>query len=355
LLHAFAGVDARATARAVLRMGPAAPLALLPWLAGMAMDATGMRFVLVAMGRRVRLAPLVLIRVATEALHVTAPAGFLVSDSVTASLLAAREGVSLSDGAVLAVGRKWLVTRAHAVYILLGAASGASALGATSQRHLGGSWLPWAIAASALLPLGLSMGLAAGFSGYGALARIQSALARLPWDSCRRRVASWREHASAGDAALRRVGEARDATWSATAFFFCCWLFEAIDTVVILRLLGVPLDFGFAMGAEVAISMMRSAGNVLPAGLGIQDAGYATLLPAIGVAPDAAAAFVVVKRGKELVWIGVGYALLAVLRRLPAPAAVPSASSNVAGRSVEAVAHAAHAANERRGVPELLA
>src|SRR5580700_6382584 len=102
LAHAFAGVDTRATARAVLRMGPAAPLALLPWIAGMAMDAMGMRFVLAAMGRRVRLASLVLIRVATEALHMTAPAGFLVSDSMTASLLARREGVALADGAVLA-------------------------------------------------------------------------------------------------------------------------------------------------------------------------------------------------------------------------------------------------------------
>ncbi|HSY22499.1 MAG TPA: lysylphosphatidylglycerol synthase domain-containing protein [Polyangiaceae bacterium] len=367
LAHAFAGVDARATARAVLRMGPAAPLALFPWIAGMAMDAAGMRFVLVAMGRRVRHASLVLVRVATEALHMTAPAGFLVSDSMTASLLATREGVPLADGAVLAVGRKWLVTRAHAAYIVLGAALGAEALTAISRRDLGGAWLAWAIAASALVPLGLSLGLGLGFRGYGALVRIQSALAKVPNDSFRRRVAAWREHASAGDATLRRVGAARDLTWSATACFFCCWLFEAVDTVVILRLLGVPLDFGFAMGAEVAISLLRSAGNVLPAGLGVQDAGYAALLSAMGVAPDAAAAFVVVKRGKELVWIAGGYALLAVLRRLPsrtaasvafgtfgAPAA-PAVSSGVAGRRVEAVAHAPHAANEGRGVPELLA
>lgn len=355
LAHALAGVDARVMGRAVLRMGPAAGLAFLPWLGGMTMDAMGMRFVLVAMGRRVRLASLVLIRVATEALHMTAPAGFLVSDSMAASLLAAREGVPLGGGAVLAVGRKWLVTRAHAAYILLGASLGSAALGAISRRDLGGVWLAPAIAASALLPLGLSLGLGAGFRGHEPLARLQSALTKLPWDSVRRRMAVWQAYASAGDASLRRVGAAREATWSATACFFCCWLFEAIDTVVILRLLGVPLDLGFAMGAEVAVSMLRSAGNVLPAGLGVQDAGYATLLPAMGVAPDAAAAFVLVKRGKELVWIAAGYALLVLLRRVPVRTSVPIDSSGLAARRVEAVAHATHAANESRGVPELLA
>ncbi len=353
LVHGFAGIDARATGRAVLRIGPAAAVALLPWLGGMAMDAMGMRFVLIAMGRRVRLASLVLVRVATEALHMTAPAGFLVSDSMTARLLAARSGVPLGDGAVPAVGRKWLVTRAHAAYILIGAALGSGALTAISRRELGGGWLTWAIAASAVLPLAISLGLGMGFRGGGPLVRLQAALAKLPWDAVRERVAAWRDHASVGDATLRRVGAAREATWSATACFFCCWLFEAVDTVVILRLLGVPLDFGFAMGAEVAVSMLRSAGNVLPAGLGVQDAGYATLLPAMGVAPDAAAAFVLVKRGKELVWIGAGYALLAVLRQVRAVA--PLAPSGLAGRRVEAVAHAPHAANEGRRIPELLA
>jgi hypothetical protein len=324
----------------------------------MTMDAAGMRFVLTAMGRRVRLVSLVAIRIATEALHVTAPAGFLVSDSVTASLLASREGIPLAEGAVLALGRKWLVTRAHAAYILLGAALGANVLTAISRRNLGGAWLAGAIAASALVPLALSFGLGCGFRGYGALGRLQSMLARLPWRSLRTRVAVWRNSAAASDATMARVGASRDATWSATAFFFCAWLFEAVDTVVILRLLGVPLDLGFALGAEVAISMLRSAGNFLPAGLGVQDAGYATMLPAMGVAPDAAAAFVVVKRSKELVWIGAGYALLAVLRKTSADAAAPapaSALSGVAARRVEAVAHAAHAADEGGGVPELLA
>jgi hypothetical protein len=280
--------------------------------------------------------------------------------------------VPLGEGAVLAVARKWLVTRAHAAYILLGAALGASLLTVASRRYLGGGWLAWAIASSALAPLAVSLGLGVGFRGQRALVRIQSLIVRLPWAAVRARAQRWRAGATAGDVSLARVGAARDATWSAAGLFLGCWLFEAVDTALILRLLGVSLDFGFALGAEVAISMLRSIGNLVPAGLGVQDAGYATLLPVMGVAPDAAAAFVLVKRGKELVWIGVGFLLLAALRRTRGSAVAPAAMAAMAtsavpatliasaalrlgGRRVESVAHAAHAPDEGGGVSELLA
>jgi hypothetical protein len=315
LARSFAGVDFRATLRAVLRIGPFAPVVLAPWLAGVACDAAGMRILLTSMGRNVGIFRLLPIRIATEALHVTAPAGFLVADSVTASLLAARCGVPIAEGAVLAVARKWLVMRAHAAYIMTGAVVGAGLLTAVSERYLGGGWLPWAIGTLALAPLLLSLGLGTGFRGRDTLARLQSALGKVPWRALAARAARWRESASNGDATLSRIGAARNSTWIAAGAFLVCWILEALDTAVILRLLGASLDLTFAMAAEVGISMLRSIGNVLPAGLGVQDAGYATLLPAMGMAPDAAAAFVLVKRGKELVWIGVGYALLAALRR----------------------------------------
>jgi uncharacterized membrane protein YbhN (UPF0104 family) len=88
-----------------------------------------------------------------------------------------------------------------------------------------------------------------------------------------------------------------------------------VDTAIVLRLVGGPLDWSCAVAAEVGISMIRSVGNVAPAGLGMQDAGYVTVFRAMGLSPEGAAAFVVIKRAKELLWIATGYALLALLRR----------------------------------------
>jgi uncharacterized membrane protein YbhN (UPF0104 family) len=69
------------------------------------------------------------------------------------------------------------------------------------------------------------------------------------------------------------------------------------------------------MALEVGLTLVRSMGNVAPAGLGIQEAGYATLLTATGLSVETTAAFVLLKRGKELVWIAIGYGLLAGMGR----------------------------------------
>jgi hypothetical protein len=313
--RAFRGVDLGATMRAVGRVGPLAPLALTPFLAGMCFDAAGMQILLGALGRHVPLARLAAIRIATEALHVTAPAGFLVADSANATLLRAGWGVPLGDGALLAVARKWLVMRAHSVYVVLGAACGAVALAEVSRRHLGGPWLPWAIAGSALVPLGLSVGIGAGLRSGGTLARMHASLSRLLRSASGQRRAHWADQVAAVDTKMASLAHARTATWAAAGAFLGCWLMEALDTAVLVALVGGPADLRLALTAEVGISMLRSIGNVAPAGLGVQDAGYAMLLPALGMHAETVAAFVLLKRGKELVWIATGYTLLAALRR----------------------------------------
>jgi len=331
LARAFRGVRIGATWSAIAAVGPSAPLMLAPFIAAMVVDALGVQFLLRPLGRAVPLAQIVPIRIATEALHLTAPAGFLVADSAAASLLDSRCGVPVAEGAMVAFARRWLVMRSHAAYVLLGAAVGGAILSAVSARYLGGPWLGWAVAAASLVPLLMSQALGEGFRGRGLIARMHAAASRAPWRWLREHTSRWREGAVSVDDRLASIGVAHAVTWSATGAFFACWLLEAIDTAIVLWLVGAPLDIAFAMAAEVGISLLRSAGNVVPAGLGVQDAGYATLLPAMGVAPDACAAFVVLKRGKELLWIALGYALLAVLRKSesasPDSPALPSAAT----------------------------
>jgi hypothetical protein len=333
LAKAFSGIDLHATRRAIEGAGPWAPLVLLPFLGAMTLDATGIRILLGTLGRPVTLAEMLPIRIATEALHLTAPAGFVVADSATAALLDARCGVPVREGAVLAIARKWLVMRAHALYIATGAIVGASVL--SSVPLLGGHRLAWAVGLSALAPLALSVAMGAGFRGRPLVLRLQAALGNLPWPALRARMARWRSGAVAVDDKLARIGHARAATWKVAASYLGAWLFESLETAIVIKLVGGPLDLALAMGAEVGISMLRSIGNVAPAGLGVQDAGYAVLFEAMGLPPHTTAAFVLLKRGKELVWIAFGYVLLAVMRR-PAPGLASAGAGAATSDSVRA-------------------
>jgi uncharacterized membrane protein YbhN (UPF0104 family) len=77
-------------------------------------------------------------------------------------------------------------------------------------------------------------------------------------------------------------------------------------------LIGAPIDFGTALAIEMALSLLRMIVVVVPGGLGIQDAGYALFLQALGApaAIEQGAAFALLKRAKELVYAAAGYALL---------------------------------------------
>ena len=60
--------------------------------------------------------------------------------------------------------------------------------------------------------------------------------------------------------------------------------------------------------------LVRGLAVPVPAGLGVQDAGYVLSLRALGVADatTVGAAFVVMKRGKDLFWVTVGFLVLAL-------------------------------------------
>jgi len=95
------------------------------------------------------------------------------------------------------------------------------------------------------------------------------------------------------------------------------WIVRGVETYLFLRLLGADVPFSTALVVETAIIVVRSVAVPVPAGIGVQDVGYVLCLKALGV-PDATnvgTAFVLLKRGKDLFWILLGFALMAVGRQ----------------------------------------
>ncbi len=90
-------------------------------------------------------------------------------------------------------------------------------------------------------------------------------------------------------------------------FLFCClwrlaaWTLFAVETWLILRLLGYPITLGEAIVVESFVQVLRTIGFMVPGALGIQEGGYLALGAMAGVPPDAALALSLVKRARDLI------------------------------------------------------
>ena len=103
----------------------------------------------------------------------------------------------------------------------------------------------------------------------------------------------------------------------ATLAFLGCWCFEALESALLLHLVGAHVDIFSVFAVEAGLSMVRSIVVVAPSGLGVVDLGYATVMQVLGVEPGPCAAYVLLRRAKEAAWVAVGYGILTVLRRNP--------------------------------------
>lgn len=315
--------------RALGSCGPFVVFALVPFAVGMSMDSLGTMVILGAMGRRTTFAQMLPVRIASEALHFSLPGGFVASDTATALLLASRSEVPIADGVVGLIARKWLVMRAHAIYIALGALMGLPALVALSRSLGAGRALPWAVVGSSVIPLVASCSISVVLLGRGTFVGLSRFLSGFPIAAVRRWVDARRQQAVATDAQVARLRASERATWIATAAFLVGWCFEALESALLLRLVGADVPLRAVFAVEGGLSLVRSIAILAPSGLGVIDLGYATVLPAFGAEAGVTAAFLLLKRAKELAWIAAGYAVLGVMRGRTPGTAVATAPAQI--------------------------
>lgn len=314
LLWSFRNAELARVAELLGRVGGAALLIPLPQFLALLVESIGWRGAFDAMGQRLPLSGLFRARLATEALAQTLPAGVVFCESMKPLLLARNCNADLPTSLSGMAARKWLLVLSQSLY--LGGFALLTVRTPPAIPHIN----------SALRTLPSLLGLGAGFllllavGGYFALARgrvasrIHRALCSVRWPWLARRVAplaSRFEHA-----------DGRLAVFFANAFrsplpllsFLGGWALEAVETVLILRLLGVRLPWPALGAVEVSASFLRNVAFVVPAGLGVQDLGYLSLLKAFDLADvvNVTAAFLLLKRGKECFWAVVGYVILAL-------------------------------------------
>ena len=322
----FRGVDWTAAGAALLQLKSAAPLVLLPYLLQLACDAGAWRYTFEP-ALRVSGRELFAIRLATDALSNSLPAGVAVAETMRALFLRERLGMPIAKAAANLVISKLTVVLGQGLFVVLGIAMAAPTLRDNSQRLIGRTGLDQLALAVSLVFL-VAMGLVLALLAKGRLlGQLLVAMKRLAGDRSARWLARLERPCGELDhglASVERLGRVPLAL--SVLMAFACWAAMGLETWTILRLLSPGVSLSQALSIEAILSIVRVLFFFLPAGLGAQEAGYFALLAIYGVphADVVAVAFVVAKRLKELVWIGTGYLVLWRLKARPARRSLPT-------------------------------
>ena len=105
-------------------------------------------------------------------------------------------------------------------------------------------------------------------------------------------------------------GERKKSVVVAYSLYIVAWIFQGAETYVMLKILGSDITFFQAFSIEAACGFLRSVAFIVPSGLGVVDAGYFLMLNAADVSHPISAAFIILKRLREVLWICLGYAIL---------------------------------------------
>jgi uncharacterized membrane protein YbhN (UPF0104 family) len=331
LVWTFHGVDFARVSESMAGIGaPGLLLIATPALLSLCFECLGWRRVFQSLDQRVAWRSLLRVRLMTEAIAQTLPLGVVWAESLKPSLLARHGGVPASRAVAGLVARKYLLISSQAVSVALLSVCGFGTLRRLSRALTSHGEFAWgAFAVSALLCL-LALGVSGAFARGHIADRLLGLLRRVPNVKLQHALLRRQASFASTDSLTERYFSAGfpRTTVLPGAFFLCGWLLEAVESFVILRLLGVELDFFAVASVEVMLSFLKNVLFVLPSGIGVQDVGYVSCLTALGV-PDAltvGAAFSALKRGKELFWAGIGYFLLASESRPSRAAVTPQLS-----------------------------
>jgi uncharacterized membrane protein YbhN (UPF0104 family) len=302
----FRNVDATATLALIESVGPSAALLLLPSLAGALIETWAFRGTLRLLGFDPAYGLLFRIRVATEALSAILPLGALWAEAARPTLLAREGGPPIATGLAAGVGRKYLLGISQAAYLGLGFVLGRHALEAGFERLGVSRHLALTALVMAVVLFGLAELAAHTLRGGRTMERILTLLRRIPIASLGRVLEGVAASSRNTDGALRALFGTPSLRILA-APCLASWFTEALETWAILHAVGVPIGLGEALGVETLVVLARQILVFVPGGLGVLELGYAAFLVGPGLASlPACAAFVLLKRTKELVWLVIG-------------------------------------------------
>jgi len=298
---------------AATKLGPAALVVILiPSLIMYIVEAYGWKIVMGRFAGAVSFWRLLAIRTAGEVVNMTTPTAYLGGEPLKAYLLK-KYNVPMAEGAASVVIAKTTMTIAEVFYILVGIALAFVLLGT-------GSSVGQTVTA-ALLSVGLLVCSIAGFvfiQRRGLFASILSIVRKLGL-----RIGfleSQEEHLRSIDQTIQNYyNHHQRAFYISIGMYFLGWVAESVEVFVILHFLGGPTSILSAFSIGALAVFIKGGSFFIPGSLGAQDGGNVLLLQAFGYSDVTGLTFALLRRFRELVWIGIGLLCLAMVGKGEAP------------------------------------
>lgn len=317
LWRQLSGVAFSDVERLVGQLGYRLPFIVLPYGLVLLLDVLGWRQCMTTPSY-LSLRTLFAIRVSTDALMNTLPAGVAVAEPMRIVMLNRRMNLPVSEAASATILAKMNIAIAQMLFVLLGVtlvllhAEQNQGIAAVLDRA--GGWMT-------VVPITLAVlgALSLPYSGPR-FTQVLHMLRRLPFSALRRLLEKIEAALTDIDRYIGSFARShRERFITTMILFFWGWLVMAVETWLLLHLLGVEITMTQALVFEGLASIVKLAFFFIPSGLGAQDLSFVAMLFAFGV-PDAATvavAFMLLRRGKELFWALTGFGLLGYLRMKP--------------------------------------
>src|SRR5262245_43033399 len=259
-------------------------------------------------------------RTAGEAVNLLTALGSVGGEAVKAWLVRDRVAYAESVPSVIAAKAAGMVGQALFLVLGLVAASG------TLMWHSPiGAAMPWVF--------GIELLAVAGFVAVqicGVIGRLGRLLSAVGFDRAETHVAHL-------DEALRRYYRNHWRRFLAsTAFHVLGCVMSVVETALIIAFLGVSTSLVMATAVDAVGWAVRFATFFVPGSVGVIESANAAAFAALGFSASAGLGFSFVRRARQVVWIGLGIAILAVMRarrRAPDESADPSSARALARRS----------------------
>ena len=292
---------------AAAQLGPVALLVLLiPSVIMYVIEAYGWKVTLGPSAKAIPFWRVLAIRTAGEVVNMTTPTAYVGGEPLKAYLLK-KHNVPMVEGLASVIIAKTTMTIAEVLFILLGIALAFWTVGADSSSGQ--------TVAAALLSVGLLLFGTAAFVFVQRRGLFTWILEFL------RKIGLKIAYLEAREEKLRSLDRTildfyrhkRPAFYSSIGLFFLGWMAEALEVYVIIYYLGGPAMALSAISIGALAVLIKGGTFFIPGSLGAQDGGNVLLLSAFGYSDVTGITFALLRRFRELVWIGLGLLCLALV------------------------------------------